>query len=166
MPSDITIRKARMVDVPAIHSLILKAAKSSPVLPRSQAALYETLRDFFVSEDEAGSVVGCCALHISWTDLAEIKSLSVDESARHRGLGRTLVQTCLDEARDLRIRRVFALTAAVEFFAKLGFREVDKRELPHKIWGDCINCPKFPDCDEVAMVQDQTWPGAAEAPTK
>lgn len=153
-----------MVDVPAIHSLILKAAKSSPVLPRSQAALYETLRDFFVSEDEAGNVVGCCALHISWTDLAEIKSLSVDESVRQRGLGRTLVQACLEEARSLRIHRVFALTAVVEFFTKLGFREIDKHELPHKIWGDCVNCPKFPDCDEVAMVQDLTWPDAAKVP--
>ena len=152
-----------MADVPAIHALIAKAAKTSPVLPRSQAALYETLRDFFVSENAEGTVVGCCALHISWTDLAEIKSLSVDESARHRGLGKTLVQTCLDEALDLKIRRVFCLTAAIEFFAKLGFREVDKHELPHKIWGDCINCPKFPDCDELAMVHDLTWP---EAPAK
>lgn len=154
MPSVPTIRKARMVDVPAIHSLILNAAKSSPVLPRSQAALYETLRDFVVAESPDGSIVGCCALHISWTDLAEIKSLSVDESARHQGLGKTLVETCLAEASGLEIRRVFALTAAIEFFKKLGFREIDKRELPHKIWGDCINCPKFPDCDEVAMAYD------------
>ncbi len=144
------IRKATIHDVETIHRLISKAAEIAPVIPRSRAALYETIRDFYVYDDGEG-VRGCCALHIVWQDLAEIKSLSVDPGLQKSGIGTALVQACLDEAREFRIPRIFALTAAVKFFEKLGFHTLDKRELPHKVWGDCVNCPKFPDCDEVAV---------------
>ena len=146
-----SIRRARLSDVPAIHGLLAEAAKTTPVIPRSQAALYETLRDFFVF-DEGDGVKGCGALHITWKDLAEIKSLAVDSSCQGRGVGQELVAACLGEARSLEVPRVFALTAVVGFFKKLGFREIDKQELPHKVWADCIHCPKFPDCDESAVV--------------
>jgi amino-acid N-acetyltransferase len=145
-----SIRKARLDDVLTIHNLLVEAAKSTPVIARSQAALYETLRDFYVF-DEGEGVLGCCALHITWGDLAEIKSLSVDDACQGRGVGKVLVEACLEEARGLRLQRVFALTAVVRFFEKLGFRLIDKHDLPHKVWGDCMNCPKFPDCDESAV---------------
>jgi len=149
MPSQ-HIRKATIQDVEAIHRLISKAAEIAPVIPRSRAALYETLRDFYVY-DAGDGVRGCCALHLVWLDLAEIKSLAVDPSLQKGGIGSALVRACLEEAREFRIPRIFALTAAVAFFEKLGFHTLDKRELPHKVWGDCVNCPKFPDCDEVAV---------------
>lgn len=145
------IRKARIADVNAIHGLIALAATTTPVIPRSRAAIYETLRDFYVSEID-GEIKGCCALHIVWDDLAEIKSLSIHPDSQGKSLGRKLATSCLAEARELRLPRVFALTAAVPFFEKIGFSEIDKCELPHKVWGDCINCPKFPDCDEVAVL--------------
>ena len=146
-----SIRRARLGDVPTIHGLLAEAAKTTPVIPRSQAALYDTLRDFFVF-DEGDGVKGCCALHITWKDLAEVKSLAVDSSCQGRGVGQALVAACLDEARALEVPRVFALTAVVGFFKKLGFREIDKHELPHKVWADCIHCPKFPDCEESAVL--------------
>jgi amino-acid N-acetyltransferase len=147
------VRKALPADVPILHGLIARAAETTPVIARSQAALYETIRDFYVF-DEGKGITGCCALAVTWGDLAEIKSLSVDPSMQGRGLGRILVEACLQEARELGIPRVFALTAAVAFFKRVGFHEIDMNDLPHKVWGDCINCPKYPDCDEVAVQID------------
>jgi amino-acid N-acetyltransferase len=144
------IRKARLGDVLAIHALIKKAAESTPVIPRSQAALYDTLRDFYVY-DRGEGIEGCCALHIVWADLAEIKSLSVDPECQGGGVGKALVMACLAEARHLEVPKVFALTAVTGFFEKLGFAQIEKHELPHKVWADCINCPQFPDCDELAV---------------
>jgi amino-acid N-acetyltransferase len=113
-------------------------------------AIYEDIRDFFIIE-EGGRMVGCCALHVTWGDLAEVKSLAVDESAQSKGYGMQLVNACLNEARDLGVPRVFALTYLPDFFEKAGFSRVDKGTLPHKIWSECINCPKFPDCGEEAV---------------
>jgi len=144
------IRKAKLSDVEAIHALISEASKTTPVIPRSRAELYETIRDFFVCQ-EGDRVVGCCALHVAWVDLAEVKSLAVDPALRGRGYGRDLVQACLAEARQMELPQVFALTPIPEFFARHGFVEIEKSELPHKIWGECVRCPKFPDCDEVAV---------------
>ncbi|MGQ9456046.1 MAG: N-acetyltransferase [Armatimonadota bacterium] len=145
------IRKARVPDVPKIQNLINMFADRNAMLPRSLSALYENIRDFFVLE-ENGHVVGCCALHITWGDLAEIKSLAVDESLHGRGYGRALVQACIEEARVMGVPRVFALTYIPSFFEKLGFVRIDKSKLPHKVWTECINCPKFPNCGEEAVI--------------
>jgi amino-acid N-acetyltransferase len=144
------IRKARIPDVPEIHRLINTFAERNAMLPRALSAIYENLRDFVVA-DVDGHVAGCCALHVTWEDLAEVKSLAVDESLQGQGLGAKLVKVCLDEARQMGLPSVFALTYVPDFFEKMGFSRVDKSTLPHKIWTECINCPKFPDCGEEAV---------------
>src|SRR5512145_494375 len=149
------IRKARMGDVKAIQKLIADYARKGDMLPRSLAEIYENLRDYFVFVDgEDGDVAGSAAIHIMWEDLAEVRSLAVAEGRMRRGVGTQLVEACISEAIVLGVTRVFALTYKPEFFEKLGFRKVDKSELPHKIWSDCLKCSKFPDCDEVALVAD------------
>lgn len=148
--SEALIRKARIPDVPEIHRLINTFAERNAMLPRALSAIYENLRDFLVAEED-GRVAGCCALHVTWSDLAEVKSLAVDESMQGRGLGAKLVQVCLDEARQMGLPSVFALTYVPDFFEKMGFSRVDKSTLPQKIWTECINCPKFPDCGEEAV---------------
>jgi amino-acid N-acetyltransferase len=145
------IRKATLMDVKTIQSLVNQYADSGQMLPRTLNELYEHLRDFHVYEDN-GSLVGVCALHVSWDRLAEIRSLAVRQDRIKHGVGAELVGKCLAEAADLRVERVFALTYQAGFFRKLGFVEVDKKELPHKIWTDCLNCVKFPDCDESALI--------------
>ena len=147
------IRSARISDVPEVQRLINHFAEKDEMLPRSLNAIYEDIRDFYVMEED-GSIIGCCALHISWSDLAEIRSLAIDEHLQKKGFGKKLMEQCLAEARDLGISRVFALTYAVGFFEKLGFHKADKAALPRKIWSDCINCPKFPNCSEEAVVKD------------
>lgn len=144
------IRPARMSDVKPIHSLLQQFASKGLLLGRSISSLYDQLRDFVVYDD--GGVQGVCALHICWDNLAEIRSLAVAESCQKQGIGRVLVNTCLDEARSLEISRVFTLTYQGGFFRKLGYVPIEKSELPHKIWSDCIQCPKFPDCDEEALI--------------
>jgi len=148
------IRKARMADVKGIHSLIAEYAKKGDMLPRSLTDIYENLRDYFVFLGDDGELVGSAAIHIMWEDLAEVRSLAVREGKMRRGVGTQLVESCISEAIMLGIARVFALTYKPEFFEKLGFRVVDKAELPQKIWADCLKCSKFPDCDEVALVAD------------
>lgn len=149
-----TIRKARMADMKHVHKLLMACAQKGQLLARPLSGLFANLRDFVVAEAGDGAVVGCGALSICWDDLAEVRSLAVDESMRGKGLGRALVESCLSEARELGLRRVFALTYEVGFFAHMGFHQVEKNDLPQKVWSDCINCPKFPDCDETAMVID------------
>lgn len=142
-----------MADVKAIQRLIADYARKGDMLPRSLSDIYENLRDYFVYED-GGEVVGSAAIHIMWEDLAEVRSLAVQEGRMRRGVGTQLVEACISEAIVLGIARVFALTYKPEFFEKLGFQRVDKAELPHKIWTDCLKCAKFPDCDEIALVAD------------
>ena len=144
------IRKAKIADVPEIQKLVNYFAEKDEMLPRSLMTIYENIRDFFVIEDN-DRIIGCCALHVAWEDLAEIKSLAVDETVHRSGLGSQLVTACLDEARELGITKIFALTYKPEFFLKLGFTGVEKSALPQKIWSDCINCPKFPNCGEEAV---------------
>ena len=144
------IRKARVPDVPELQRLINHFAERDEMLPRSLNTIYESIRDFFVLEED-GRVIGCCALHVTWGDLAEIKSLAVDESVQGQSLGRQLVQSCIDEARQMGVPKIFALTYVPAFFEKMGFAKVDKSTLPHKIWSECINCHKFPDCGEEAV---------------
>jgi len=145
------LRKASIKDIKKIHSIVNASASSGEMLARSLGELYDNMRDYFVYE-EHGKVLGTCALHICWEDLAEIRSLCVGESSRKKGIGRMLVNVCVEEARQLRIPRIFLLTYQDAFFAKCGFSVVDKKELPQKIWSDCVRCPKFPECDEIAMI--------------
>ena len=147
------IRRARLSDVEAIYNLISELAKGNQLLPRSRADIYERIRDFFVCVD-GEEIIGCCALHIVWEDLAEIRSLVVSDKHRNKGTGRELIKACLDDARDLGVNRVFALTYVPEFFEKQGFSLIDKHSLPRKIWTDCVNCPYFPDCEEQAVIID------------
>ncbi|NIQ96761.1 MAG: N-acetyltransferase [Desulfuromonadales bacterium] len=144
------IRKARIADAKAIHQLLLKYAGDGLMLSRSLADIYESIRDIYVFE-ENGRVLGTVWLHISWADLAEVRSLAVAEEAGGRGVGRQLVRACLDEAAEIGIAKVFCLTYQPDFFGRFGFVEIEKSELPHKIWSDCIKCAKFPECDEIAM---------------
>ncbi len=156
------IRKARVHDVKAIHGLIYKCAQKELLLARSFHQLYNFLRDFVVLTDGEDTVLGCCALSICWEGLGEIRSLVVDPGHERQGLGRRLVTACLDEARELGLARVFTLTYVPGFFSRLGFAEVGKDVLPHKIWADCINCPKFPECDETAMLIELIAPANLE----
>jgi len=144
------IRKAILQDARQIHRLLLNYAKDGLVLSRSLMEIFEAIRDFYVFV-EGDRVVGAAALNICWEDLAEVRSLVVDESFAGRGIGKHLVEACLSEARTLGIGRVFALTYQQVFFEKLGFSVIEKSELPQKIWGDCIKCAKFPECDEIAL---------------
>lgn len=147
------LRKATMADVKPIHGLLMACANKRLLLPRSYNELYSHLRDFLVVENtEAAEMVGCCALAITWEGLAEVRSLAVIESAQGQGLGRRLVEACVSDAVTFGIYKVFALTYQVAFFRKLGFDEVSKDILPQKVWADCLKCPQFPECDEVAMM--------------
>lgn len=147
------VRKARAADVPAMQSLVAHFAARGDLLPRTLNELYQHLRDFFVCEAD-GQIVGVCALSLYWEDLAEIRTLAVHEAYGGRGLGGLLVRACLEEAAGLGVRRVFALTYRPGFFERFGFRTIDKRELPQKIWKDCIKCAKFACCDEIALIRD------------
>jgi amino-acid N-acetyltransferase len=123
------------------------------MLPRSLSELYDNLRDFYVYlNEEEGNIIGTCAMHICWEDLAEIRSLVVREDFQRRGIGTKLIEACLSEAITLGLYRIFALTYKPNFFLKFGFKIVDKTLLPHKIWADCIKCVKFPECDEIAVL--------------
>jgi len=146
------VEKAKIADAQRIHEMVNSFAEKGEMLPRALSEIYENLRDFFVIRDERGEVIGCVALHINWSDLAEIKSLAVSEDKQAQGLGSMLVQACLEEARELGIPTVFCQTYKPAFFEKHGFYRVDKMELPRKVWSECYRCPKFPDCDEVALV--------------
>ena len=146
------IRKTKISDLKYIHKLINDFARREAMLPRSLSELYESMRDFIVCEDN-GKILGACALHIIWEDLAEVRSLAVDTGHQKMGIGKALVRRCLKEAKELGLKRVFALTYNPEFFKKLGFVDIDKSSLPQKIWGDCLRCHKFPECDENAVIK-------------
>jgi amino-acid N-acetyltransferase len=145
------IRRAVISDVKKIQELINYYAQQDLMLPRSLNDLYENMRNFIVYE-KGSRIYGCSALQVTWEDLAEIRSLAVKYSKRGTGIGKELLFASLDEARALGVKKVFALTYEPEFFKKFGFNEINKSELPHKIWSACINCVKFPDCDEVALM--------------
>jgi amino-acid N-acetyltransferase len=147
------VRKAKIKDVPIIRDLITDFSARGEMLPKALMEIYEDLRDFFVFTDNDDSVLGCCALHLFWEDLAEIRSLAVTEPSSGKGIGAALVEACIGEARLLGISKVFTLTNKPVFFEKQGFHQVDRAELPHKIWAACVKCVKFPDCDEVALVR-------------
>jgi len=145
------IRKARMHDIPRIQKMLELAARKGELLPRPLGELYDSVRDFFVCTNGADLLLGCCALHPTWEELGEIRSLVVREENRRQGHGRMLVERCLEEAGDLGIRNVFVLTYNPGFFQGIGFAPVPKSMLPHKIWGDCVRCIHFPDCKEESL---------------
>jgi len=145
------IRKAKISDLKLVHKLINDFAKKEEMIPRSLNELYENVRDFVICEVN-GKICGVCALHIMWEDLAEIRSLAVDKKYQKIGIAKNLVKQCLKEAKVLGIKRVFALTYHPEIFKKIGFVDTDKSSLPQKIWGDCLRCHKFPECDENAVI--------------
>ena len=152
------IRKARISEAPAIRDLINRFAEQGQLLPLSLSEIYDRLRDFFVyiedSNENPTEIRGVCALHFIWEDLAEIRSLAVQKDFRKRGIGSQLVNACLKEAKTMEVKRVFCLTYKEEFFSLHGFRRIDKSELPHKVWADCLKCSKFPECTEIAMIYD------------
>ena len=146
------IRKAKISDAKQIQALIQIWAKKGKMLERPLNYVYENIRDFWVFEADS-KIVGCCALHIvGWESLAEIKSLAVAPKYQGRGIARSLLKSCLDEAENLNLDKIFALTFVLKFFQKLGFKKTDRNKLPHKIWSDCINCTFFPDCHEEAVI--------------
>ena len=145
------VEKAKIPDVPQIHKLINDYASTGEMLPRPLSELYEEIRDFFVIKD-GEQVVACGALHVSWSDLAEIRSVAVAEDSKGKGLGDQLVAACLKEAAELGIKTIFCFTYQPDFFKRHKFADIDKMELPRKVWTDCFRCPKFPNCDETALI--------------
>lgn len=152
--SNLTLRKAHSKDIAAMHAMIVAGAEKGLLLPRSRAQLFIAMRDFYVLADDAtGEIAGCCALALIWENLAEVRSLYVSDNYRRQGLGHKLVAACIEEAASLGFSQVFTLTYQTDFFRGAGFAEVPKESLPQKIWTDCIHCPKFPNCDEIAMIR-------------
>ncbi len=145
-----TIEKAKIGDVPHIQRLVNGFAEKGEMLARPLSEIYENIRDYYVIK-RGKKVTACVSLHVSWADLAEVKALAVAEGCQRQGLGALLVSACLKEAAELDIPIVFCLTYKPEFFETQGFVRVDKMKLPKKVWTECFHCPKFPDCDEVAM---------------
>jgi amino-acid N-acetyltransferase len=152
--AEVTIRRARVPDAPAIVELVRPFAEANLMLPRPAASVYTHLRDFHVAERPDGTVVGCCALSLLGEDLAEVRTLAVHEAAQGTGAGKRLVAAALEEAVELGVPRVFALTRVPGFFEKLGFERTEMSSLPQKVWNDCIHCPLFPNCDEIALVRE------------
>jgi amino-acid N-acetyltransferase len=146
------VRNAKISDVKAIHALISSHAELDRMLFRPMADIYENLQTFSVVELN-GNVIGCCALEVIWSDLAEIKSLAVDKDHMGKGAGRMLVTKTIEQARELGVSQVFALTLDFAFFEKLGFRKIEMDALPMKVWSDCARCPKQQNCDEVAVIK-------------
>jgi amino-acid N-acetyltransferase len=147
------IRKANINDVRSMHAILSHYADKGLLLGRSLSDLYAQLRDFIVVEDDTThDIVGTCSLRICWEDIAEIRSLAIREDFRGSDLGMAMVQICIREAREMGLKKLFVLTYVPAFFEKLNFKPVDKSVLPHKVWGDCIKCVKFPDCDEEALL--------------
>lgn len=158
------IRRARIEDVKSMHQLLSRFADKRELLPRSIAEIYENLQQFFVAEHK-GRVIGTCALYVTWDNLAEVKALAVDEKYQGKGLGRRLLESCIEQAKALHIRRLFTLTIRSGFFEHFGFQHVSKDHLPHKVWTECVKCVFFPErCVEYAMVLDLSGPGPRPSP--
>ena len=153
MKTRVVVRKITMKDVAAVRKTVNRFAAHGKMLPVGVNQVYERLRDFWVVE-ENGRVVACAGLKTIWKDLAEVRSLVVLPGRQRRGYGRLLIEAIMREARDLGVGKLFALTYVPDFFAKFGFSVIPRARLPHKIWMDCVNCPKFPRCDETAVMRN------------
>lgn len=147
------VRNAKITDAEAIFSLVSSYAEQDKMLPRSLADIYENLQTFTVAELN-GNIAGCCALQIIWSDLAEIKSLAVDEQSKGKGVGSAIVRAAIEQTRQLGVLTIFALTLTPDFFEKLGFKKIQKDALPKKVWSDCAKCPKHQNCDEIAVIKN------------
>ena len=145
------LERARISDATQMHQLVNYFADKGEMLPRPLSEIYENIRDYFVVR-EGERVIACAALHVSWSDLAEVRSVAVAESCQEQKIGAQLVEACLQEAKELGVVTVFCLTYKPAFFEKFGFSQIDKMELPQKVWTECFRCPKFPNCDEVALI--------------
>lgn len=146
------IRKAKLQDVKKIQQLVNFYAKKNEMLPLSLSELYDNIRNFYVYEKK-DRILGCGALHVSWDRLGEIRSLVVQRSKQKKGIGKRIVKICLREAKELGLEEVFVLTYKPEYFKKFGFKDIDKYQLPHKVWRECIKCVHFPDCEEDALIK-------------
>ncbi len=146
------IRNAEIADAKTIYALINQYAERDKMLFRPLADIYENLQAFTVAELN-GNVVGCCALQIIWSDLAEIKSLAVNEANTDKGIGKMLVAAAIEQATQMGLPKLFALTLNPAFFEKMGFSVVEKDTLPMKVWSDCARCPKQQNCDEIAVIK-------------
>ncbi len=149
-------RKPTFDDVEDIYALIMDYANDGIMLARSRNTLYETLREMIVAEDDDGKVVGVGALHIIWDALAEVRTMAISPKVVRQGIGSMIVRRLLEEGREIGVKKFFTLTYKPGFFQTIGFKTITKNELPHKVWKDCIECPKFPNCDEIAMVLDES----------
>ncbi len=154
-------RKPTFDDIEDIYDLVIEYANDGVMLARSRNTLYETIRDMIVAVNEEGNVVGVGALHIIWAELAEVRTMAVSPAVIRQGIGAEIVRRLLQEGRALGVKRFFTLTYKPGFFQTLGFKTITKNELPHKVWKDCIECPKFPNCDEIAMELDESGEGKA-----
>jgi len=152
MKADIKVDRARVSDATSIHQIISHFADKGEMLPRALSEIYEDIRDYFVVRKE-NQVIACAALHVNWLDLAEIRSLAVYEKEQNQRIGYLLAQACLEEAKELGIPKIFCLVRKPAFFERHGFELIDKTELPQKVWAECYRCPKFPNCDEVALIR-------------
>ena len=147
------LRKAKINDAKQIHSLINYYAAKNLMLSRSLNEIYENIRDFWIYK-KGRKIIGCCGLHIvGWENLAEIKSLAVDKRRQKKEIGKNMVDKCLKEAKELKVKNIFVLTYVPNFFKKFGFKKISKRKFPHKVWTECYKCPKFPNCDEEALIK-------------
>jgi amino-acid N-acetyltransferase len=151
MEHDFKVEKAKIPDVAEMHRLINRFAQKGEMLARPLSELYEEIRDFLVIKKD-DRVLACAALHVAWEDLAEVRSMAVDEEWQNKGLGTVLLKACLEEARELGIKTIFCFTYRPAFFKRYNFMDIDKMELPRKVWTDCYRCPKFPNCDETALI--------------
>jgi len=152
MKKEILIRKAVLNDASKIREIVNNFASEGKMLPISYNQIYERIRDFWVVEENK-KIIGCGALKITWKDLGEIRSLAIIPSKQKKGYATKLIEKMFEEARNLGIKKIFVLTYIPEFFEKFGFKRISKSKLPHKIWLDCVNCPKFPKCDEIALMK-------------
>ena len=155
------VEKARISDAPQMHKLVNYFADKGEMLARPLSEIYENIRDYFIVR-EGERIIACAALHINWADLAEIKSVAVAEDSQRQGIGDQLIAACLNEAEELGIPTVFCLTYKPAFFERHGFSQVEKMELPQKVWNECYRCPKFPTCDEIALIYQLETPSKTE----
>ncbi len=148
-------RSATFADVEEIYSLIAGYASQGLMLPKPHNVLYEALREFIVAvEVDTKKIVGTGALHLTWNELAEVRSMAVHPDYKRQGIGAEIVKKLLVQGRDIGVKNFFTLTYSPEFFESLGFKVTTRESLPHKIWKECIDCPKFANCDEIAMTLD------------
>jgi amino-acid N-acetyltransferase len=161
-PNRVAIRRAGVQDVAAFGKIINDCAEYGLMLHRSPSYLYEHVRDFHVCLVD-GQVAGVCGLNIVWANLAEVYALAVSPNFRGKGLGKRLVLTCIDEAEELGIKKLMTLTYEKDFFHRCGFTVVDRMSLPHKVWSECVRCPKNQACDEIAMIRELDVPDLSPA---